>query len=138
MIMASKHIPKTPGMTKTPPEKQSYTRPVFQIYGKLHQVTQGASGDMDEKGGGMKFGKSDRRLKENIIRVGEHPLGIGLYLFDYKSEFKDECGYGRRFGVMADEVERVMPSAVITHPNGYQAVNYEMIGISFPERSNIL
>jgi hypothetical protein len=80
----------------------------------------------------------DRKLKENIIRVGDHPLGIGLYLFDYKSEFKDECGYGRRFGVMADEVEKVMSSAVITHRNGYQAVDYEMIGISFPESPNII
>jgi len=126
-------------MTKTSAKKQPYTRPVFQVYGKLHRVTQGGSGNFDEMGGmKQEEGMSDRRLKENIIRVGEHPLGVGLYLFDYKSEFQEECGYGRRFGVMADELEKVMPSAVITHPNGYQAVNYEMIGISFPERSNIL
>jgi hypothetical protein len=138
--MTNKHIPKISGMTKTSAKKQLYSRPVFQIYGKLHRVTQGGSGTENEKGGMMAAGggKSDRRLKENIIRVGDHPLGIGLYLFDYKSEFKDECGYGRRFGVMADEVEKVMPSAVITYPDGYRAVNYEMIGISFPESSNIL
>jgi hypothetical protein len=51
MMMASKHTPKISGMTKTPAEKQSYTSPVFQVYGKLHQVTQGASGNKDDKGG---------------------------------------------------------------------------------------
>jgi hypothetical protein len=54
MIMASKHIPKTSGMTKTPAEKQSYTRPVFQVYGKLHQVTQGTGSGGKDKGGGKK------------------------------------------------------------------------------------
>lgn len=73
---------------------------------------------------------SDRMTKENIVRIDEHPLGIGLYLFDYKPEFCEEWGFGRQFGVLADEVETVMPEAVIGHPDGYKMVNYTMLGIS--------
>ena len=42
--------------------------------------------------------------KNNVVRIGTHPLGLGLYLFDYKPEYQDRCGQGRQFGVMADEV----------------------------------
>ena len=79
-----------------------------------------------------KMAPSDRRLKENIVRIGTHPLGIGLYLFDYKPEYRAVCGDRRQFGVMADEVETVMPSAVAMHPEGYKTVNYTMVGISTP------
>jgi hypothetical protein len=72
---------------------------------------------------------SERQTKSNIIRVGSHPLGFGLYLFDYKPAFRDEWGHGRQFGVMADEVEKVMPEAVVIHPDGYKMVNYAMLGI---------
>jgi hypothetical protein len=78
----------------------------------------------------MPGGGSDRRIKENIVRVGDHPLGIGPYLFDYKPEFREQWGHGRQFGVMADEVEAVMPQAVLMHSNGYQMVNYGMLGIN--------
>ncbi|NMQ18985.1 tail fiber domain-containing protein [Candidatus Competibacter phosphatis] len=73
---------------------------------------------------------SDRLTKENIVRIGIHPLGIGLYLFDYKPEFRDAWGHGRQFGVMADEIEKVMPEAVSVHLDGYKMVNYAMLGIS--------
>ena len=48
--MANKQIPKTLETTKTSAEKQSYTRPVFQVYGKLKQLTQ-SSGSMNGDGG---------------------------------------------------------------------------------------
>ena len=59
---------------------------------------------------------SDRRLKSNIERVGTHPLGIGIYEYDIFDR--------RERGVMAQEVEQVMPSAVIEHPSGFKMVNY--------------
>lgn len=135
--MAYKQILKTSGTTETSVKKQPYTRPVFQIYGRLHRITQGTGSVNGDQGQVMMVAGSDPNLKENIVRIGDHPLGIGLYLFDYKPEHQELYGYGRRFGVMADEVEKVMPSAVFISPNGYQSVNYEMIGISLPERSNI-
>jgi hypothetical protein len=53
-----------------------------------------------------------------------------LYLFDYKSQFCGRLGYGRQFGVIAQEVEAVMPEAVVVHPDGYKMVDYGMLGIS--------
>jgi hypothetical protein len=65
---------------------------------------------------------SDRRLKKNIKRIGTHVLGIGLYTWDYL--------WGLPFsGVMADEVEQVMPEAVVMHPSGFKMVNYSMLGL---------
>jgi len=59
---------------------------------------------------------SDRRLKSNIVQVGMHPLGIGIYEYDI---------FGKRErGVMADEVLKVMPDAIMPHQSGYMMVNY--------------
>lgn len=62
---------------------------------------------------------SDRRLKSNIKRVGTHRLGIGIYEYDIFNE--------RQRGVMADEVENVLPAAVTTDSSGYKMVNYGML-----------
>jgi hypothetical protein len=77
---------------------------------------------------------SARSCKENVLRIGTHPLGIGLYLFDYKPEFRDGYGHCRQFGVMADEVEFVMPGAVSVHTGGYRMVDYAMLGIRHSAR----
>jgi hypothetical protein len=64
--------------------------------------------------GAMYF--SDRRLKSNIVRIGEHPSGIGIYEYDIFDR--------RERGVMADEVAKVMPDAIVPHSSGYMMVNY--------------
>lgn len=64
---------------------------------------------------------SDRRLKRNIHRIGTHRLGIGVYEFRYLDDDS------KHIGVMADEVRKVMPQAVIT-VDGFDVVNYSMIG----------
>ena len=59
---------------------------------------------------------SDRRLKTNIVKVGDDPRGFGIYEYDI---------FGRRErGVMAQEVEKIIPDAVMEHPSGYKMVNY--------------
>lgn len=76
-------------------------------------------------GGGSLLGNffsSDRRLKENILRVGKRN-GFALYEFDYKGK------PGRWRGVMADEVEAIMPDAVRYDEEGYAFVNYGQLGI---------
>lgn len=72
---------------------------------------------------------SERRVKENIVRIDDHPLGFGLYLFDYRPEYRAQWGQGRQFGVMIDEVERVMPEAVSMHSDGYKRVDHSLLGI---------
>lgn len=64
---------------------------------------------------------SDRRLKTDIEKIGERPDGIGLYRYRM---IDDEPDAPLRYGVMADEVEAVMPDAVSTHESGYLMVNY--------------
>ena len=63
---------------------------------------------------------SDRRLKKNIKRIGTHPLGVGIYEFDYI--------WGEHAtGVMADEVKLVRPEAVIRDKSGYDMVDYSKL-----------
>lgn len=75
------------------------------------------------------YGNSDIRMKENIEVVGMLPNGLYIYEFDYKPEFKDKplAGHGRFRGVMAHEVERVIPDAVFTTTDGYKAVDYSKV-----------
>jgi len=119
-------------------QKREYAAPLLTRYGALKDLTQSGSGTVQEntRKNGSCGGRltrrpcaSDRNVKENIVRIGDHPLGIGLYLFDYKPEFSDKWGHGRQFGVMAQEVETVMPEAVCTHTDGYRMVHYGMLGI---------
>ena len=115
-------------------QPKPYMRPRLQELGRLHLQTQGTgpnNGDagqnmMTPGGGGM---GSDRRMKEHIVRVGQHPAGFDLYLFDYKPEFQEAFGTGRQWGVMADEVEAIIPEAVHVGTDGYKRVNYSMLGM---------
>jgi hypothetical protein len=78
--------------------------------------------------GGAAIMASDRRLKENILAVGEYEeLDLTKYQFNY-------IGDERVFiGVMADEVMELYPEAVIEMDNGYFAVDYESLGIEMEE-----
>lgn len=77
--------------------------------------------------GGAYLGASDRRLKTNITKVGvDEATGLNLYQFNYIPEVGDDGTY---IGVMSDEVRELFPSAVIVMSNGFDAVNYEELGI---------
>jgi hypothetical protein len=67
---------------------------------------------------------SDIRTKENIKYLGDLTNGLPFYEFEYKSEFKAIGGEGKFIGVMAQDVEKVQPEAVIELPSGYKMVNY--------------
>ena len=75
-------------------------------------------------------GISDRRLKEDIVLVGKDArTGLNLYEWRYKY-----CADPTRFrGVMADEVESVMPDAVVYDDLGFASVNYDKLGIQMVE-----
>jgi hypothetical protein len=61
-------------------------------------------------------GFSDRRLKSNITRIGTHPLGIGIYEYDIFDRHE--------IGVMAQEVQQVLPEAIHIHSSGFMMVDY--------------
>ena len=69
--------------------------------------------------GAMRF--SDRRLKRDVQDIGVRlKNGLRLYAYRYAGEAV------RRVGVMADEVERVLPRAV-SNVGGFKAVDYARI-----------
>ena len=121
---------QTPPPEATTSPKKVYRPPTLVCFGEVRSLTQATTSGSTEgtPGSGPQKPGSDRRIKENIVRVADHPLGIGLYLFDYKPEYRT-YGHGRQFGVMADEVEGVVPAAVSWHPDGYKVVEYQMLGI---------
>lgn len=65
---------------------------------------------------------SDRRLKENIKRVGMTDAGLPVYTFRYKGDLRTHMG------VMADEVEQKFPHAVFRNQEGFAMVNYAELG----------
>ena len=72
-------------------------------------------------GGGLASRPSDRRLKSNIKYLARTDTGLNVYEYEI---------FGRHeVGVIADEVEKLYPQAVSTGPDGYQRVNYYMLGL---------
>ena len=68
---------------------------------------------------------SDENLKTDIKRIGTHDLGMGIYSYSYKDGYNLPTGI--QVGVMAQEVEKVIPEAVIVTDSGFKAVNYAML-----------
>ena len=68
---------------------------------------------------------SDPILKENIKRIGTLPNGLGWYGWDWRTEALDIVGEqkAQNQGVMADEVEVLLPEAVFIN-KGYRMVDY--------------
>ena len=96
----------------------------------------GGGGGGGARGGGGHFGgggrggggggrRSDMRLKHDIILLGRLDNGIGFYRFVYNS------GSKAYVGVMAQEVQSVMPEAVVRGRDGYWRVDYGELGLKF-------
>lgn len=124
-------IDRTKGGARSASKTRPYATPVFTTYGSVRELTGGNSNAGSVDGGsGMLMIGSDPALKENIALVGRHPAGFGLYLFDYRPEHAARHGRGRQFGVMADEIERIVPEAVSRDRYGFRQVNYARLGIT--------
>ena len=64
---------------------------------------------------------SDRRLKEDIKKVGQLDNGLNVYTYKYLN------GKTTYVGVMADEVKDIMPEALGPTMDGFMTVNYGKI-----------
>jgi hypothetical protein len=74
------------------------------------------------------YASSDKRLKENITPISdpiEKVKAIGGYEFDWND--KQPLHKGHDVGVIAQEIEAILPELVQTRDNGYKAVSYEKI-----------
>ena len=92
------------------------------------------AGRIDASNDIVPFSSSDLRLKENIKNI-ESPIEKVKKLngieFDWIKELEEHHGYsGHDTGVIAQEVQDVLPTAVRTNASGYLAVRYEkLIGL---------
>lgn len=87
-----------------------------------------ALGSLGGAGIGAAAMASDQNLKENIKHISFSPSGIPICEFEYKNK---NFGKGRYVGVMAQDVEKIIPEAVITTDEGYKMVDYSMIDVNF-------
>ena len=83
---------------------------------------------------------SDKRLKDNIVKL-ENVLDITkkiegvTFVWDYEhTKIKDNSSIavknafeGKAIGVIAQQVEEVVPSIVFTDDDGYKSVNYGLM-----------
>lgn len=92
------------------------------LWGNAQQTTQKQSGGLGSflgsalTAGALAF--SDRRLKRDIVKIGELDDSLGIY--GYRYIWSDEP----QRGVMADEVAQLRPWALGPQVNGFATVNY--------------
>ena len=83
---------------------------------------------MAARGGGGRGGggrRSDATLKHDIVLLGRLNNGLGFYRFSYNGNNKIYVG------VMAQEVQTIMPEAVVRSRDGYLEVFYDKLGLKF-------
>ncbi len=76
------------------------------------------------------FYSSDKRLKKNVSPLSnslEKISNIRGVEFDWIKDEEIHPNEGHDIGVIAQEVEDVVPEIVITRDNGYKAVNYQKL-----------
>ncbi len=76
-------------------------------------------------GGGGGGRRSDIALKHDVVLLGHLDNGLGYYRFSYLGSEKAYVG------VMAQEVQAVMPDAVTRGSDGYLRVYYDRLGLKF-------
>ena len=75
------------------------------------------------------FSSSDRELKNNITPITsalDKINRIGGYSFDWNVD-KQDIYKGKDVGVIAQEIEEILPELVQTRENGYKAVKYDKL-----------
>ena len=78
------------------------------------------------RGGGRGGGRrSDVALKHDIVLLGHLDNGLGFYRFAYNGSNQVYVG------VLAQEVQKVMPEAVVRGSDGYLRVHYDQLGLKF-------
>lgn len=78
--------------------------------------------------GGIASAFSDIILKTNIQFENKFKNNLPIYTFEYINK---KHGIGRFEGVMAQDVEKIYPEAVIVNNDGYKMVDYSKINIKF-------
>lgn len=85
-----------------------------------HNASLGLIGQLGASGL-MALAMSDPRLKENVVPLRKDAAGRQWYTYTYIGDTAPQVG------VMADELQRTNPEAVVTLPSGYLAVDYSKL-----------
>ena len=85
----------------------------------------GGGGGGGGRGGGGGGRRSDINSKHDIALIGRLDNGLGFYRYRYNGSDKAYVG------VMAQEVQTVMPDAVVRGRDGYLRVFYDKLGLKF-------
>jgi hypothetical protein len=106
------------------------TNPPKRVISPSNAFTFNKSGNNEIRVSGdvIAFHSSDKRLKDNIKPISnplDKILKIGGYTFDWSE--KQNMYEGQDVGVIAQEIEKVLPEVVEKRDNGYKAVKYEKI-----------
>ena len=97
----------------------------------------GTTGEIRATNNITAYYSSDQRLKENIVNIPnalDKVMDINGVEFDWSTEYMEAHGgeddlFNRKHqvGVIAQEVEKVLPEVVADRPDGYKAVRYEQL-----------
>jgi len=101
-------------------QQQAYPFQVAQFLANIAMGTGALSGSTTTTTQPSSFW-SDRRLKEDIQRIGHTDDGLPIYKYKYKGDDAHQT----HIGFMADEVEQHKPEAVGVAGNGYKYVDYD-------------
>ena len=106
----------------------------LQVFGDIRVGTAGSNGCINDFSGSAIAGvcSSDARLKKDVTPFGP-ALGAMIALrpvhYSWRAdEFPDRrFGHGRASGLIAQEVEQVLPELVVTGDDGFKAVDYRQL-----------
>ena len=133
------------GQWVTPPDNNTtYTASSFfsqttpgNVMAKLQSLGVGVNapntvGQINASNDIVAFSSSDMTLKENINPITnalDKVMSLGGYTFNWKKDRDIEHGYGNSsdVGILAQEVESVLPTAVRKNNYGNKAVRYEKL-----------
>jgi len=73
------------------------------------------------------FIPSDMSLKTNVQFKGQLPNGINLYTWDWTEKGQELSNNAPSYGVIAQEVQQIIPEAVVRGDHGYLTVDYSKL-----------
>ena len=117
-MFAQQAMVKMPDIAPPPPVMQNVGAAAF-----TEALSIGTSLLSIPGAGGGPLLLSDRKLKENIKKIGESISGLGIYKFNYIGQTQ------KWIGTMADEVKKIKPEAVFRMKNGFEGVRYDLIDV---------
>jgi len=120
-----------PGVSIAPPPifgaAQAQGADAMNRYGQEMAGYGARMGMLGNLGGSAMMAMSDKILKENIVKVGQSPLGFNIYEWNY-------LWSPERFrGVIAQEVQKIKPTAVLANIFGHLLVDYSKLDVNMEQ-----